>query len=63
MCIIYASGTEINKKNDDLNNYILVGENVPQKIKFNNNEVANIKYSYEIPNINNDIASRRKSKI
>ena len=56
MCIIYASGTEINKKNDDLNNYILVGENVPQKIKFNNNEVTNIKYSYEIPNINNDIA-------
>ena len=56
MCMIYASSTELDTSNQNLENYILVGENVPQKVIFNSSEVNNIKYLYEIPDIKNDLA-------
>ena len=55
MCMIYASGTEVGE-HMDLEFNILVGDNVPQKINFKKNEVEKIKYSYEIPDSNNDLA-------
>ena len=54
MCMIYTNSYEVEDNNIDKN--ILVGDNVPQKVKFNTNEIKKIKYSYEIPNKNNDIA-------
>ena len=53
MCMIYANSYEVV---DNLNKSILVGENVPQKAKFNTNELKKIKYLYMIPHISNDIA-------
>ena len=54
MCMIYASGTELGEHiNLDYN--ILVGDNVPQKINFKKKEVEKIKFSYEIPDSNNDL--------
>lgn len=56
MCMVHASSTELGNKNDNLEKNILVGENVAQKAIFNSNGVNNIKYLYEIPDINNDLA-------
>ena len=56
MCMIYASSTELGSHNQSFEKNILVGENVPQKAIFNKNKVKNIKYLYEIPDINNDLA-------
>ena len=54
MCMIYTNSYEVDDK--DLDKNILVGDNVPQKVKFNSNEFKKIKYLYQIPNKNNDIA-------
>ena len=53
MCMIYANSYEVDNNFDKS---ILVGENVPQKARFNTNELKRIKYLYEIPHISNDIA-------
>ena len=58
MCMIYASSTQVNLGNSitqNLENNILVGDNVPQKVVFNTNGVKNIKYLYEIPDSKNDL--------
>ena len=56
MCMVHASSTELGSRFKNLEKNILVGENVAQKAIFNSNGVNNIKYLYEIPDINNDLA-------
>ena len=53
MCMIYTNSYEIGSS---LDNNILVGDNVPQKAKFNSNELRKINYLYEIPHSSNDLA-------
>ena len=49
MCMIYASSTQLDEN-------ILIGENVPQKIIFNSGGLTKIKYLYQLPEKKNDLA-------
>ena len=57
MCMVYISNMELayNGIDGNLSQSILVGENIPQKIIFDNN-ITSVKYLYQIPDINNNLA-------
>ena len=55
MCMLYVSCAEIGDDYLNPSEYILVGENVPQRIIFDQ-KIKKVKYLYQIPDINNDLA-------